>query len=256
MNRRSLLVALPLVALAPLALLPLRNQLVPALRPVVTGLANPWGMAFLPDGSLLLTERPGRLRRVTFPDGNLEPTITGTPEVDAEGQGGLLGIAIDPDFTSNRRVYISFSERREGGNATAVFRGKLNAASTALEEGQVIFRQNLAIESVDLCRRLAAEGTPTRFTPAATIGHVGGASTAMNHAPMQREMFRSLARYTRRHGRDPGLVRLRLAVIAIASAEFCRDVIVRAIPRPRGTSSRPSSGWRAIVGDAMGGWTR
>ena len=111
-------------------------------------------------------------------------------------------------------------------------------------------------EEVDLCRRLAAEGTPTRFTPAATIGHVGGASTAMNHAPMQREMFRSLARYTRRHGRDPGLVRLRLAVLAIASAAICRDAITRAVARPGGTRMRRSSGWRAIVGDAVRGWAR
>ncbi len=147
MNRRTALIALPIVALAPLALLPSRKSPAPALHPVATGLAHPWGMAFLPDGSLLLTERPGRLRRVTFPDGKLGPAIAGTPVVDAEGQGGLLGIAIDPDFSTNRQVYMSFSERREGGNATAVFRAKLNADFSALEAGKVIFRQNQAIES-------------------------------------------------------------------------------------------------------------
>ena len=93
-------------------------------------------------------------------------------------------------------------------------------------------------EEVDLSRRLAARGSLTRYTPAATIRHVGGASTDQNRAPMQREMFRSLARYTRRHGRDPGLVRLRLAVIAIAAAHIGRR------------------GWRAIAGDAFRGWPR
>ncbi len=147
MKRRTALIALPIVALAPLVFLPVRKKPAPALHPVITGLANPWGMAFLPDGSLLLTERPGRLRRVTFPDGNLGPAIAGTPAVDAEGQGGLLGIAIDPDFSTNRRVYLAFSERRDGGNATAVFRGELNVDFTNLEHGKVIFRQNQAIES-------------------------------------------------------------------------------------------------------------
>jgi len=111
-------------------------------------------------------------------------------------------------------------------------------------------------EEVDLCRRLATKGTLTRFTPAATIGHVGGASTAQNRAPMRREMFRSLARYTRHHGRDPGLLRLRLAVVAIASAEFCRDVLVRVGRRSRTSAGRRGSVWRAIVGDALEGWNK
>jgi N-acetylglucosaminyl-diphospho-decaprenol L-rhamnosyltransferase len=111
-------------------------------------------------------------------------------------------------------------------------------------------------EEVDLCRRLAATGTLTRFTPAATISHIGGASTMLNRLPMQLEMFRSLARYIRRHGRDPGLVRLRLAVVAIASAWFWRDVLTRSGGQVRVRLRQSARGWRAIVSDAMVGWSR
>jgi GT2 family glycosyltransferase len=109
-------------------------------------------------------------------------------------------------------------------------------------------------EEVDLCRRLAARGSLTRFTPSATIGHIGGASTAQNPSPMRREMFRSLARYMRRHGRDPGLVRLRLAVVAVASARFGRDILLRSSDPTRGRWRQSLSAWRSIVADAMGGW--
>ena len=111
-------------------------------------------------------------------------------------------------------------------------------------------------EEVDLCRRLAAGGTLTRFTPAATIGHIGGASTMLNRLPMQREMFRSLARYTRQHGRDPGLLRLRLAVVATACAWFGRDVFCRTNGRARVGTRQSARAWRAIVGDAVLGWPR
>ena len=147
MKRRLMFATLPLLVLAAFVLLPKGKKPAPALIPVTTGLANPWGMAFLPDGSLLLTERPGRLRRIMLTDNKLGDPIEGIPVVDAEGQGGLLGIAIDPEFATNRRIYLSFSERRDGGNTTAVFRGKLNQNYSALEEGKVIFRQNMAVES-------------------------------------------------------------------------------------------------------------
>jgi GT2 family glycosyltransferase len=108
-------------------------------------------------------------------------------------------------------------------------------------------------EEVDLCRRLAATGTLTRFTPAATIGHIGGASTALNPAPMQREMFRSFARFTRRHGRDPGLVRLRMVVVAIALARLVYAALNHS--HRSHTGSRQSDGsWWAIAGDAVRGW--
>ncbi|HEY0518897.1 MAG TPA: glycosyltransferase family 2 protein [Ilumatobacteraceae bacterium] len=106
-------------------------------------------------------------------------------------------------------------------------------------------------EEVDLSRRLAATGAVTRFTPAATISHVGGASTSQNHAPMQREMFRSLAVYMRRHARDPGLARLRVAVLAIAFAWLARDVLV---PGNRGDRKESLDAWRRVTGDALRGW--
>lgn len=114
---------------------------------VATGLENPWGMAFLPDGRLLVTERPGRLRLVTR-EGAVSPPLEGVPDVVAAGQGGLLGIALDPDFAANRRVYLSFAEARgRDVNATAVFRGRLGEAGDRLEEGRVIWRQDPPIAS-------------------------------------------------------------------------------------------------------------
>lgn len=105
---------------------------------VASGLEHPWGMAFLPDGRALVTERPGRLRIVTL-DGTVGPALGGVPAVDAVGQGGLLGVALDPDFAANRLVYLSYAEPRNGGNGTAVARGRLEDGRLA--DVQVIFRQ-------------------------------------------------------------------------------------------------------------------
>jgi glucose/arabinose dehydrogenase len=105
------------------------------------GLEHPWGLAFLPDGSALVTERPGRLRLVS-PEGELSEPLAGVPEVDARGQGGLLDVALDPDFEANRLVYLSYAEPGEGGkNSTAVARGTLSEDRTALENVEVIFSQ-------------------------------------------------------------------------------------------------------------------
>ncbi|SDF86312.1 PQQ-dependent sugar dehydrogenase [Bosea robiniae] len=113
---------------------------------VASGLENPWGLAFLPDGRMLVTERPGRLRLVET-NGQLSRPITGLPSVMARGQGGLLGIALDPGFAHNRLVYLSFSEPRSGGNGTSVARGRLNEQGTALTAVEVIFRQMPTISS-------------------------------------------------------------------------------------------------------------
>lgn len=114
----------------------------PRLVPIATGLDFPWGLAFLPDGSALVTERSGRLRHVTMPEGKLSGPVGGLPALDAVGQGGLLGIAIDPDFADNRFVYLSFTEPREGGNSTSVFRASLSEDNRKLRNGRIIFRQN------------------------------------------------------------------------------------------------------------------
>ena len=110
------------------------------------GLSHPWAIAPLPDGGMLVTERQGNLRSVSS-DGALSEPISGVPEVDARGQGGLLDVALDPDFAENRRVYLSFAERGDGGNGTAVARGTLNQDMSALEGVEVIFRQTPKVES-------------------------------------------------------------------------------------------------------------
>lgn len=105
---------------------------------VATGLVHPWGLAFLPDGRALVTERPGRLR-ILGTDGRLSPPVAGTPEVFAVRQGGLLDVALAPDFETSRLVYLSFAEPGPGGASTAVARGRL--AGERLEGAEVVFRQ-------------------------------------------------------------------------------------------------------------------
>ena len=106
---------------------------------VAEGLEHPWALEFLPDGRMLVTERPGRLRIVTV-EGQVSAPLTGVPEVAARSQGGLLDVALDPQFTENRLVYLSFSEPGEGGEAgTSVARGRLGPRG--LENVQVIYRQ-------------------------------------------------------------------------------------------------------------------
>jgi glucose/arabinose dehydrogenase len=109
---------------------------------VAEGLEHPWGVAFLPDGRALVTERPGRLR-IVGADGKLGAPLEGVPAVSATGQGGLLDVQLDPDFAKNRLVYLSYAEPREGGNGTAVARGTLT--ERRLDDVQVIFRQDVTI---------------------------------------------------------------------------------------------------------------
>ena len=110
------------------------------------GLSHPWALAFLPDGSMLVTERAGALRHVSA-DGELSEPIAGVPDVDARGQGGLLDVALAPDFEQSRMVYLSYAEAGEGGNGTAVARGELSEDMTALGNVEVIFRQQPKVAS-------------------------------------------------------------------------------------------------------------
>jgi glucose/arabinose dehydrogenase len=105
---------------------------------VARGLEHPWGLEFLPDGRMLVTERPGRLRIVDAA-GTVSPPLAGVPRVFAVGQGGLLDVALGPDFATDRLVYLSFAEPGDGGAGTAVARGKLGDAG--LENTQVVWRQ-------------------------------------------------------------------------------------------------------------------
>ncbi|HMH52846.1 MAG TPA: PQQ-dependent sugar dehydrogenase [Candidatus Acidoferrum sp.] len=113
---------------------PLPGRLVDVAR----GLEHPWGLAFLPDGRMLVTERAGRLRMVSR-SGELSQPLTGVPEVRAGGQGGLLDVAPSPRFAQDRLVYLSFSEPGPGGAGVAVARGRLG--ERGLEDTRVIWRQ-------------------------------------------------------------------------------------------------------------------
>lgn len=116
---------------------------------VVEGLQNPWSVAFLPGGKMLITERPGRLR-VLSTDGKLSAPVTGLPEVAARGQGGLLDVALDPAFAKNGLIYWSFSEPKPNNeNNTAVARGKFvdDAAAPRVDDVQVIYHQTPSMAS-------------------------------------------------------------------------------------------------------------
>jgi aldose sugar dehydrogenase len=106
---------------------------------VARGLTHPWALAFLPDGRLLVTERPGRMR-IIGTDGRLTAPLSGVPSVLARGQGGLLDVALDPQFADNHLLYLSYAEpSKEGTAGTAVARGRL--VGTRLTDVQVIYRQ-------------------------------------------------------------------------------------------------------------------
>ncbi|HEY9214314.1 MAG TPA: PQQ-dependent sugar dehydrogenase [Ancylobacter sp.] len=142
------------VALAVLLYLPAQAQTIVrapssagplGVETIATGLENPWSLAFLPDGRMLVTERPGRLRIVSR-SGTISAPVTGVPPVFAQGQGGLLDILLAPDFEMSRTIYFSYAEPREGASGTSVARAKLveDAGSARVENVEVIFRQNPA----------------------------------------------------------------------------------------------------------------
>jgi aldose sugar dehydrogenase len=152
MNRRILLaialIALPVCAQQPQPQQPaFEGQRSPTPRSIAApgavttfarGLEHPWGMAFLPDGRMLVTERPGRLR-IVDKSGKVSAPLSGVPNVQAQGQGGLLDVALDPQFAENRIVYLSFSEPEGGLASTAVARGRFTDAG--LQDVRVIYRQ-------------------------------------------------------------------------------------------------------------------
>ena len=121
-----------------------------ALRPetVASGLQNPWALAFLPGGRFLVTERPGRLRLIA-PDGQPGQLVSGLPDIAAGGQGGLLDVLLDSDFSRNRALYFCFSEPAAAGgaNSTALARATLSADYSRLEQLRIIFSQKPKVAS-------------------------------------------------------------------------------------------------------------
>ncbi len=106
---------------------------------ITDGLKSPWGITQLPDGRFLITQKEGTMRIVTA-TGELSEPITGLPAVNSAGQGGLLGVTIDPQFSTNKMVYWTFSENSSEGNLTAVAKGKLSNDEKTIENATVIYR--------------------------------------------------------------------------------------------------------------------
>jgi len=116
---------------------------------VATGLAFPWGVAVLPDGRFLISERGGKLKIVSA-DGRRATEVSGVPAVEARGQGGLLDVALSPGFAVNRSIYLTYSEPRSGGgNGTAVAKATLETDGDVAKLGgvTVIFQQEPAVKS-------------------------------------------------------------------------------------------------------------
>lgn len=148
MSRATWLVTLAAAALSPLLANAAAQQTFKSeegtltVDTVANGLRTPWALAFLPGGQdMLVTERPGNLRVINA-EGKVGPAINGVPKVWAEGQGGLLDVALSPEFAKDRTVYLSYAEEGSDGKAgTAVGRGQLSTDRARLENFTVIFRQ-------------------------------------------------------------------------------------------------------------------
>jgi aldose sugar dehydrogenase len=150
-------------------------------RVVTSGLSTPWAVAILPDGSQLVTERPGRMRIVT--NGKLSAALTGVPAVAAIGQGGMLDVVLDPKFAENALVYFTFSEPRPGGQVTAVGRARLVQSELRLADVQVIWRMPIEISSsVHFGSRIVFARDGNLFVTLGERGVGGGANNAQNLA--------------------------------------------------------------------------
>ena len=118
----------------------------PRVEVVAKDLQNPWGLAFIDGGRLLVTERPGRLR-VVQPDGTVGEPLAGLPKIDVGGQGGLLDVVADSRFERNRTIYFCFAEPGPGGNSTALASAQLSDDATRLENVKTIFSQKPKVAS-------------------------------------------------------------------------------------------------------------
>lgn len=158
-----------------------------AVRELAGGLVHPWSLAFLPDGAMLVTERPGRLRRID-PDGRISAPLAGVPKVFSDGQSGLLDVVLSPSFADDRLVYLSYGEANWRGNkaGTAVARGRLG--EDGLEEVEVIFRQEPKLSSgTHIGARLAFDAQGHLF---ASAGDNRASATAQQLDHLQGKVVR------------------------------------------------------------------
>jgi len=152
MKLRTLSLALCIAAIAPFTSAKALTVKTEAgniqVKTIAEGLENVWGMAFLPDGSMLVTERPGRMRIVSA-DGKVGEPLSGLPKIFAQGQGGLLDVVLAPDFATSKKIYFSYSEPGEGSesklNSTAVSFATLNG--NKLENFTRVFSQQPKVNS-------------------------------------------------------------------------------------------------------------
>ena len=160
-NRRAVLASLAAVSLDPLRAAAGSTAM---LETVADGLDHPWSFAFLPEGTIIVTERAGALRTIGA-DRKLSEPIAGLPEIAARDQGGLLDIALHPRFEQTRLVFLSFAEPREDGkNATSVMRGRLSEDLRSLTDIKIIFRQQPAFDGgAHFGSRLAFDRTGALF---------------------------------------------------------------------------------------------
>lgn len=146
---------------------------------ITTDLRNPWGLAFLPDGRILVTERAGSIRIVK--DGKLlEERISGVPKVYAQGQGGLLDIQLHPDYATNGWIYLSYSKPGPGGAGTTIARTKLNG--NAFTEFQELFSaQPFTNSGAHFGSRIAFDGNGYMFFSSGERGEMQNAQNLQNH---------------------------------------------------------------------------
>lgn len=154
-----------------------------AVQTVAENLVHPWGLAFLPDGRMLVTERPGRLRLVTQ-QGQMSKPLRGVPEVWASGQGGLLDVATDKDAATNHTIYLCYAERDGRGGRTAVARARLtDGDAPRLDDVKVIFRQQGPLSSGNHygCRIAQGAGGDLFVTLGEHYAHRDQAQSLANH---------------------------------------------------------------------------
>ena len=154
----------------------------PKVEVVAKDLQNPWGLAFIDGGRMLVTERPGRMR-VVSPDGTVGEPIGGVPAVETGGQGGLLDVVADSQFARNRTVYFCFSEPGAGGNSTALASAQLSADASRLENLKVIFSQKPKVASRAHfgCRIVEARDQTLFLTLGDRFSRMADAQTLDNH---------------------------------------------------------------------------
>ncbi len=157
----------------------------PTVEVVAQGLQNPWGLAFIGEGRMLVTERPGRLR-VVQPDGTIGPPVAGLPAIDVAGQGGLLDVITDRDFARNRTVYFCYSEPAGSGgsgNSTALAAARLSDDASRLEGLKVLFSQRPKVASRAHfgCRIVDAGSDTLYLTLGDRYSRMDDAQTLDNH---------------------------------------------------------------------------